>query len=119
MPKAANALHSHQISTAQAGVAKSVVGCNAGAEEWGSLCRRELVRNGGDAARFSDHHFCISAIHGDSRYHRVLTIHHVSTPARFAHAVFTGDQTDANALADFPFGHAAAQGVNAANDFMP
>jgi hypothetical protein len=35
----------------------------------------EFVRNGGDAARFGDHHFRISAIHGDSRNDRVLAIH--------------------------------------------
>src|SRR4029077_11636133 len=57
MPKATNALHRYQISAAQAGIAKSVVGRNARAEERGGFCRRELIGNGGDAACFSDHHF--------------------------------------------------------------
>jgi hypothetical protein len=59
MPKATNALHSDQISAAQASVAKSVVGCNPGAEERGGLYGSELVRNRSDAVRFSNHHFRI------------------------------------------------------------
>src|SRR4029077_13299194 len=119
MPKATNALHSDQISVAQAGIAKSVVGRNARAEERGGFCGCELIGNGGDAACFSDHHFRISSIRGYSQYHGVLTIHHVSTSTRFAHPVFAADQADTNPLTDFPLGHSAAQGFNAANDFMP
>ena len=80
---------------------------------------RELVRNGSDAARFSDHHFRISSIHGYSRCHGVLTIHDVSASARFAHSVFAAEEADTNPLTDFPSGHSAAQGFNAAHDFMP
>ena len=119
MPKATNALHSDQISTAQAGVAKSVVGRDTRAQERGGLCRSELVWNGSDAARLSDHHFRISSIHGDSRYHGVLTIHDVSASARFAHPVFAAEEADADSLTDLPLGHAAAQGVNATHDFVP
>ena len=54
MPKATNALHSDQISAAQTGVAKSVVGRNARTEEGGGFCGAELIRNGCDAARLSD-----------------------------------------------------------------
>ena len=68
----------------------------------------ELVRNGSDAARFSDHHFRISSIHGYSRYHRVLTIHNVSASARFAHSVFAAEEADTDPLTDLPFGHATA-----------
>jgi hypothetical protein len=39
MAKATSALHSDQISTAQAGVAKSVVGGDTRAEEKGGICR--------------------------------------------------------------------------------
>src|SRR5713226_2351851 len=85
VPKATNALHSDQISAAQAGVAKSVVGGDTRAEERGGFCGTELIRNGRDAARFSDHHFRISSIRSHSRCHRVLTIHNVSASARFAH----------------------------------
>ena len=67
MPKATNALHSDQISAAQAGVAKSVVGRDTRAEERGGFCGTELIRNRSDAARFSDHHFRISSVHGYSR----------------------------------------------------
>ena len=119
MPKTTNALHGDQISAAQAGVAKSVVGRDTRAEERGGFCGSEFVRNGSDAACFSDHHFRISPIHVYSRYHRVLTIHDVSASARFAHAVFAGNETDTNSLTDFPLGHSAAQGFNAANDFVP
>ena len=70
-------------------------------------------------ARFSDHHFRISSIHGYSRYHGVLTIHDVSASARFAHPVFAAEEADTDPLTDFPSGHAAAQGFNATNDFMP
>src|SRR5207247_589353 len=72
MPKATNALHGYQISAAQAGVAESVVGRDTCAEERGGFYGSELVRHGSDAARFSDHHFRISSIHGYSRYHGVL-----------------------------------------------
>jgi hypothetical protein len=119
MPKATNALHSDQVSAAQASVAKSVVGCDTGAEERGGLYGTELVRNGSDAVRFSNHHFRISTIRGYSRYGRVLTLHHVSASARFAHRVFTAEEADTDTLTDFPFGHSAAQCLNAANYFMP
>jgi hypothetical protein len=108
VPKATNALHSDEISAAQASVTKSVVGCNTGAEERGCLYGSELVRNGSDAARFSNHHFRISSIHGYSWYDGVLTLHHVSASARLAHAVFTAEEADTNPLTDFPSGHAAA-----------
>jgi len=45
MPKATNALHRDQISTAQAGVAKSVVGRDTCAQERGGFCGAELIRN--------------------------------------------------------------------------
>jgi hypothetical protein len=118
MPKATNTLYSDQISTAQAGVAKSVVGRDTRAEERSSFYGCELIRNGSDAARFSDHHFRISSIRGYSQYDRVLTIHDVSTSARFAHPIFSGNEADTNPLTDFPSGHSVAQGFNAANHFV-
>src|SRR5260370_37548240 len=60
MSKSANALHRDQISAAQAGVAKSVVGRDTGSQGRGGFCLTELVRNGSDAACFSDHHFRVS-----------------------------------------------------------
>jgi hypothetical protein len=118
MPKATNALHPDQISAAQAGVAKSVVGRDTRAEERGGFCGTELVRNGSDAARLSDHHFRISSIRGYSQYHRVLTIHDVAASARFAHPIFSGNEADTNPLTDFPSGHSATDGFNATNHFM-
>ncbi len=106
--KSANALHRDQISAAQAGVAKSVVGGDARAEKRGGFCGTELVRNGSDAASFSDHHFRISTIHGHPQYYRVLTIHSVSASARLAHPVFASDQADTNSLTNFPSGHTVA-----------
>jgi hypothetical protein len=119
MPKAANALHSDQISAAQTSVAKSVVSCNTSAQEWGGFYGSELIRNGSDAVRFSNHHFRVSAVHGYSWYDGVLTLHQVSASARFAHSVFTAEEPDTNPLADFPPRNACAQRFNAANDFMP
>jgi hypothetical protein len=69
--------------------------------------------------RFSNHHFRISTIHSYSGFDGVLTLHHVSAPARFAHPVFTAEKADTDPLTDFPFRHSAAQGRNAANYFMP
>jgi hypothetical protein len=108
MPKAPNTLHSDQISAAQAGVAKSVVGCDTRAEERGGLCRRELVRNGSDAARFRDHRFRVPSVDGYSRYHGVLTIDNIPPSARFAHTVFAAEEADTDPLTDFPFRHSAA-----------
>src|SRR5580700_7227213 len=118
MPKSTNALHGDQISAAQAGVAKSVVSRDTRAEKRGGFGGLELIRNRTDAARLGDHHFRIPSIRGYSRYHRVLAIHDVSAAARFADAVFSGNQANTNPLTDFPFGHSAAQGFNAADDFM-
>src|SRR5205809_4293509 len=73
----------------------------------------------GDAASFSDHHFRISSVAGYSGYHRILTIHDISTSAQFAHAVLAAEEADTDPLTDFPFGHSAAQGFNPANYFMP
>jgi hypothetical protein len=108
MPKATNTLHSYQISAAQAGVAKSVIGRDTRAEERGSFCGPERIRNGGDAARFSDHHLRISSIHSDSRYYGVLTIDNVSASAWLAHPVFAAEEADTDPLTDFPSGHSAA-----------
>jgi len=68
MSKSANALHRDQISAAQAGVAKSVVGGDTRAEERGGF--GELSSSGMEAmaASFSDHHFRISSIHGHPQY---------------------------------------------------
>ena len=65
----------------------------------------EPLRN---AARFGDHHFCISSIHSCSSYYRILTIHNVPTSARFAHSVVASDQAYTDPLTDFPSGHSAA-----------
>src|SRR5206468_1964745 len=56
MPKAADALHSDQVSTTQAGVAKSVVSRDTRAEKRSGFCGCELIRNRRDGACFSDHH---------------------------------------------------------------
>src|SRR6267154_156685 len=119
MSKAADALHRDQISAAQAGIAEGVVGCDPRAEERGGLRGAELVRNGSDAARFGDHHFRISTVHGHSRRYGVLPIHRTPASARYAHAVFASDHADTNALTDFPSRHSVAQCFNAAHDFMP
>jgi hypothetical protein len=102
----------------QSGVAKSVIGRNASAEKRSGFRGCDLIRNRRDAARFGDHHLGVSSIHCDSRDHWVLAIHDVSTPAWFAHAVFSGDEADTDALAEFPSRHSATQGVNAANHFV-
>ncbi len=47
-----------------------------------------------------------------------MTIHRVSTSARFAYPVFAGNEPDANPLTDFPSGYSAAQRFNAAYNFM-
>src|SRR4029077_20858130 len=83
------------------------------------FCRPELIRNRSDAARFSNHHFRISSVHGYSGDHRVLAIHNVSASARFAHTVFATEETDTDPFTDLPSGHSATQGFNAANYFMP
>ena len=49
----------------------------------------------------------------------VLAIHRIPASAWFADAVFAGDEADANALTDLPFGHSAAESLDAANDFVP
>ena len=48
MSKATNTLDSDQISTAQAGVAKSVVGRDTRAEEGGGFRGTQLVRDGSE-----------------------------------------------------------------------
>jgi hypothetical protein len=119
MSKAPNALHSDQISAAQAGVAKSVVGRDTRAQEGSGFRGLELIRNRNDAACFSDHYFRISSVRGYSRHHGVLTIHTVSAPAWFTHSVFAGNEADTNPLTDFPSGHSTTEGFNPANHFMP
>jgi hypothetical protein len=45
MPQTTNALHTHQISAAQAGVAKGVVCCDARAKQGGGICGIEFIGN--------------------------------------------------------------------------
>src|SRR6202030_919880 len=97
---------------------KSVVRRDAGAEKRSGFCGGEFIRNRSESACFSDHHFRISSIRGYSRYHRVLTIHTVSAPARFAHSVFSGNEADTNPLTDFPSRYPATDSFNAPNHFM-
>src|SRR3984893_11810504 len=118
MAKSTHALHSDQISAAQAGVANSVIGRDTRAEERSGFCGCEFIWNRSQGACFSDHHFRISSVRGHSRYHRVLTIHTIPASARFAHPVFSGNEADTNPLTDFPSGHPASKGFNAANHFM-
>jgi hypothetical protein len=80
---------------------------------------REFIRNRRESACFGDHHFRISSVRGYSRCHWVLAVHSVSTPARFAHTVFSRNEADANPLTDFPSGYSAAQAFDAAHYFMP
>jgi hypothetical protein len=47
-----------------------------------------------------------------------LTIHNVSASAWLAHSVFAAEEPDTDPLTDFPSGHSAAQGFDAANHFM-
>src|SRR6202035_5498033 len=96
-----------------------VIGCDASAEERRGFSRIQFIRNGSKGARLSDHHFRISSIHGYSKCYGVLAIHHVTASAWFADAVFAGDQTDANALTDLPFGHSATESFDTANDLVP
>jgi hypothetical protein len=119
MPKAANALHRDQVSTAQAGVAKSVVGGDTRAQQGCGFCGCELIGNRTDGACFGDHHFRLSSVRAHAQYHRVLAVNNVSAPARFAHPVFSGNEADTNPLTHFPAGHACTQGFNAADHFMP
>src|SRR5258708_13616865 len=118
MPKTANPLHGDQVSTAQAGVAKSVVSRNARAEERSSFCGCEIVRNRRERTCFSDHYFRIPSIRGDARHHGILAIHDVSAPARFTDPVFSSNQADANSFTGFPSIHSAAHPANAPNHFM-
>ena len=119
MPKTTNALHRDQITAAQTCVAKSVVGRDTRTEEWSSLHGSEFVGNRSDSPCFGDHHLGVSSVNGNSRDDWVLTIDDVSASARFAHAVLAAEEPDTDPLTDFPFGHSAAQGFNAANYFMP
>jgi hypothetical protein len=119
MTEATNALHRHQIASTQTGIAKGVVGRDARAQQRGGLYGTELIGNGSEATRFSDHYFRISSVCGYSRHHWVLAIHHVSAPALFTHPVFSGNETDTNPLTDFPSGYSAAKGFDAANYFVP
>jgi len=119
MPKATNALHRDQISAAQAGVAKSVVGRDTRAEERGGFYGPELIWNGCDAACFRDDDFGVSSVHGYPRYHWVLAIHHVSASAWLTDSVFAAEEADTDTLTDFPSGYTSAQGFNAANYFVP
>jgi hypothetical protein len=115
--KATNALHSDQISAAQAGVAKSVVGCDPRTEEGRLLPTRAHPE--GNLCRALPRSVLPHILHyGDSRYHRVTTIHHVSASAWPAHSVFAAEEPDTNSLTDFPSGRSAAQAFNAANNFM-
>src|SRR5215468_1007143 len=119
MPKAADALHGDQVAAAQASIAQSVIGRHSRAEERGSVNGTEFVGNGSDRACLRDHHFRISSVLVYSQNHGVLAIHDVPAPARYAHAVFTGNESDTHALANFPPRHSAAQRVDAANNLMP
>jgi hypothetical protein len=66
MPKATYALNGDQISAAQTGIAKSVVGRNPSAEQRSGFCGCELIRNRREGTCFSDHQFRITSIRGYS-----------------------------------------------------
>jgi hypothetical protein len=118
MSEAANSLHGDQITAAQAGVAKSVVGRNPCAEKRSGVYGGEFVRNGSDPARLRNHDFRVSSVDRYSWRDRVLTIYDVSPSAGFARSVFAAEEANAHALTGFPSGHSTAQCVNAAHDFM-
>src|SRR5271163_1256691 len=118
MPEAANALHGHQISGAETGIAKGVVSRDTRAKERGGFRRTKLVGNGGDATRLGDHYFGISSIDGNPRHDWVLAIHGISAPAWFADSVFTTEEAHADSLTDFPSSHAGTQRINAPHHFV-
>jgi len=100
MPKATNALHGDQISAAQASVAKSVVCCNTSAEERAAFYG---VSSSGTEEMPRASAIITSAYPPSTvlRYDGVLTLHHVSASAWFAHAVFTAGRSRTDPLTDF------------------
>jgi hypothetical protein len=118
MSQAADALDGDEISAAKAGVAKGVVGGDAGAEERGGFGGAEVVGDGGDAAGFGDHYFGVAAVDGDAGDYSVETIDDVAAAAGLAGAVFAAEEADAYALTNFPFGDAGAEGFDAADYFV-
>src|SRR5258706_12411355 len=71
MTKAANALHSNQVSGSQSGITKGVIRCDPRAKKRSGFSRTEFVRNGRDPARFVNHHFRVTAIQYNPRGHQV------------------------------------------------
>ena len=69
MPQTTNALHTHQISAAQAGVAERVLCCDARAKKGGGIRGIEFIRNRRDAPRFRDHHLRVSSVDSHTGYH--------------------------------------------------
>src|SRR5437899_3056652 len=78
MSETANSLHGDQITAAQAGVAKSVVGRDPRAEKRSGIYGGEFVGNGSDPARLRDHAFRVSSVDRNSRRDCLLTIYDVS-----------------------------------------
>src|SRR5712672_1758580 len=118
MSEATDALDGDEISAAKAGVAKGVVGGDAGAEERGGFGGAEIVGDGGDAASFGDHDLGVAAVDGDAGDYGVEAIDDVAAAAGLAGAVFAAEEADAYALTNFPFGDASAEGFDAADYFV-
>src|SRR5713226_3299997 len=119
MSEPADPLNPNQIARAQAGVAKSVEGRYASAEERGGFRGRELIRNGSERSCFGNHHLGITPVGSDSRYDGVQAVRKVSAKARLTFAVLPAQKADTYPLPDLPFRNIRTDLLDSAHDLMP
>ena len=118
MAEAADALYRDKITRAQSGIAKCVVGRDAGAQKRSRFRGCKFIGNRGESAGLGDHHLCIPAIGRDTGNDRMQAIHKIAALARFTFTVLAAEESYSDALANFPIGNAGANHFDAAYHLM-
>src|SRR5258708_27882188 len=84
VPEASDAKHCDEIACLRWRVTKSAERCQAGAEQWRSGDRGEVVGHRHQSARLGDHYLRITAIVLDTRVLLVLAIDEITVAAKLA-----------------------------------
>jgi len=118
VPEASDAKHRDEITRLCWRITKGAEGCQAGAEQWRSGDRGEVVGHCDQSARFGDHYLRITAIVLDARVLLVLAIDEITVAAKRAVPAASTKESNADALPDRPTLHAGSECVYPTNGLV-
>jgi hypothetical protein len=118
MPQAAETVDRHYVSRSGARVAQRVERGQSRAKQRCCLGRIQFFWHTHQAARFSEHDFCVPTVCVHSSDDGVLAVHRVAFATGRTTAIFPCEKADADTLTDPPTVDTFAQCVDATHHLM-